>query len=268
MDRKEVHARLADFPLGGLRVFDHIGSTNDEALSWAAEGAPDFSLVVANEQTKGRGRNKRWWHTPPDAALAFSLILSPTVIPDPKFAPRLTALGALAVIEGLNRLTGLTAQIKWPNDVLLGGQKVAGILMEAVWLGEIAQNFVLGIGINIAPPSVPPPDRVAFPATSVETVYKRPVNRWILLRAILKAIHDLRPTIQSPAFLTAWEEHLAYRGVQVQVEQEGKTPFKGILQGLQDQGLLVLLTPNGTRQTFSAGEIRLRPGANPEDMPE
>ena len=260
MDEETLRSVLADLPLGGLRYFDQVGSTNDEALAWAAQGAPDFSLVVADEQTSGRGRQGRWWHTPPDAALAFSLVLAPSLAARKKNFPRLTALGALAVIEGLNHLTGLTGQIKWPNDVLLDGKKVAGILAESSWLGDSPQNFVLGIGINIAPEAVPPPNRISFPATSLETIFGQTVDRWALLRAVLQAVYSWRSAVHSPAFLTAWETSLAYRGAEVRIEQGGGS-FTGILHGLDSDGGLVLIGPDGALNSFAAGEVRLRPGA-------
>src|SRR5512141_2769024 len=115
MRRNELSAALAGLPLGGLRFFTTIGSTNDEALAWAAEGAPDQSLVVADEQTAGRGRAGRRWHTPPGAALAISLILRPTPV-ERTLPARTTGLAALAITQCCTAMN-LQASIKWPNDV-------------------------------------------------------------------------------------------------------------------------------------------------------
>src|SRR5512147_2557842 len=130
MDEKTLRASLRDMHLGELRFFPTLSSTNDEALAWAAQGAPDLSVVVADEQTAGRGREGRKWFTPPGAALAFSLLMRPVQQETPYF-PRVVGLAALSVLEAL-RAYGLQTQVKWPNDVLLEGRKVAGILVEAV----------------------------------------------------------------------------------------------------------------------------------------
>ena len=100
MDEAQVKAALRALPLSGLRVFATLGSTNDEALAWAASGAEDLSLVIADEQTAGRGRSNHHWYTPPGAALAFSLILRPTAY-EAAHATRFSGLGALAVADSL-----------------------------------------------------------------------------------------------------------------------------------------------------------------------
>src|SRR5512138_3442617 len=125
MNQNQLRKVLSKLPLGDVRYFDSIGSTNNEALAWATSGAKDLSLVIADEQTAGRGRLDRKWFTPKGTALAFSLILRPAAEDQP-FLMRIVGLAALAVADAL-RTRGLAAQIKWPNDVLLEGRKVAGI---------------------------------------------------------------------------------------------------------------------------------------------
>src|SRR5215207_7881393 len=134
MNQTELRKALSKLSLGDVRYFDSIGSTNNEALAWATRGAKDLSLVIADEQTAGRGRLDRKWFTPKGTALAFSLFLRPTVDEKPHLT-RIVGLAALAVAESL-RTRGLAAQIKWPNDILLMGHKVSGILVESVWSGE------------------------------------------------------------------------------------------------------------------------------------
>ncbi|MEO5887407.1 MAG: biotin--[acetyl-CoA-carboxylase] ligase, partial [Anaerolineales bacterium] len=122
MYQNELEKLLSNLPLGDIKYFDSIGSTNDEALAWAANDAKDLSLVIADEQTAGRGRLDRKWSTPPGTALAFSLILRPTVYEKPHLS-RAVGWAALAVADSL-WTRQLTPQIKWPNDVLLLGRKV------------------------------------------------------------------------------------------------------------------------------------------------
>ena len=256
MDQNELSAALAGLPLGGLRFFSTIGSTNDEALQWSAEGASDLSLVVADEQTAGRGRAGRRWHTPPGAALAFSLILRPW--PDEKSYPaRLTGLAALALVDCCRRM-GLEAQIKWPNDVLLRGRKTAGILVESTWGGNTLDAAVLGVGVNVVAAAVPPAELLSFPATCLEAALGRPVRRAELLRDILAALLAWRSRIGSDEFLGAWEASLAYRGGQVFVGQDEAEPLAGTLLGLERDGSL-RLAANDKPVVVHFGQIHLRP---------
>ncbi len=256
MNESETKAALAGLPLGGLRFFDTTGSTNDEALAWAASGGQDLSLVVADEQTAGRGRAGRKWHTPPGAALAFSLILRPSDV-ERTLPARVTGLAALALVQACQRL-GLKPQIKWPNDVLIGGRKVAGILAESVWAGSELDTTVVGAGVNVSEAAVPSEDRLLFPATSLERELGRPIERPALLRQILEALIEWRPKIGTPEFMEAWEKALAYRGEQVSVGRDEETPLDGKLLGLEADGSLRLLA-HDRPVTIHFGEIHLRP---------
>ncbi len=256
MDEAQLGAALAGLPLGGLRFFESIGSTNDEALRWAAEGARDLSLVVADEQTAGRGRSGRKWHTPAGSALAFSLVLRPSAV-ERTLPARITGLAALATIQCCEQL-GLHAQIKWPNDVLLGGRKVAGILVESAWTGNTLDAAVMGIGINVAPTALPPADQLSFPATSLEAELGRSLNRADTLREVLTSMVAWRARIGTAEFIQAWEDVLAFRGQQVAVGQDAGQPLNGTLLGLEPDGSLRLLAEN-MPTIVHFGEIHLRP---------
>ncbi len=257
MDEKAFRDALQDLPLGDLRYFERTGSTNDIALAWAAEGAPDFSLIIADEQTTGRGRAGRSWYTPPGAALAFSLILRPET--GEKASPSLyTGLGALGIVHALREHHALQAQIKWPNDLLLQGHKFAGILVEAVWLGEQIESLVVGIGVNVHAQSTPPPETVDFPATSLEEALQQRLDRARLLRNILSAILEWRARMDEPAFIQAWEDSLAYRGERVLVQQ-GPTTLSGHLLGLEADGALRLRSPQNAPLSVHFGDVHLRP---------
>ena len=175
MDPQKLVELLAGLPLGPLRYYSQCGSTNDEARRWLEGGGPDLALVIAETQTAGRGRLERRWYTPPESALAFSLVLrpgktSPGLDPDlpPEGTMHLTALGALAVCQALEEQYRLDAQIKWPNDVLVGGCKLAGILAESHWQGSELTGTILGIGINVTRSAIPPGVELSFPAASIE----------------------------------------------------------------------------------------------------
>ena len=257
MNHRSLSASLSGLPLGPLRYFDSVGSTNDEATRWADEGAPHLSLVVAGEQTSGKGRMGRRWHTSPGGAIAVSLVLRPDQL-GLISPPRTTGLGALAVCEALQENYGLESRIKWPNDVLVGDRKLSGVLVEANWLGEELQAVILGIGINVALDSVPPAGELDFPATSVEAEFGSPVDRWELLRNVLKALLAWLPHLDQARFLQAWQEQLAYRHEMVQMIRDGERPVEGRLLGLGDDGSLRLEAPSGVEVTFQTGEIHLR----------
>lgn len=253
MYEQELQTAVASLPLGGFRYFKTIGSTNDEALTWVTGGGRDLSLIVADEQTAGRGRSGRKWFTPPGVALAFSLILHPTAA-ERSHPARTTGLGALALTDAL-RTRGLAAQIKWPNDVLVNGRKAAGILVEAMWTGDSLDALVLGMGVNVSAASVPPADQVLFPATSIETELGRPVGRAELLGDILAKLIGWRARLGTEEFMQAWEEALAFRGEQIQIQGEAESPFTGKLLGLQADGSLRLSGADGRLHVIQIGEI-------------
>jgi BirA family biotin operon repressor/biotin-[acetyl-CoA-carboxylase] ligase len=257
MNEHELRKALADLPLGGLRYYERTGSTNDVALAWATEAAPDLTLVCADEQTAGRGRGRRRWFTPPGAALAFSLVLRPLPGEEDSL-PRFSGLGALAVTDVLAGMD-LDAEVKWPNDILLGRRKVCGILAEAVWIGNQPDAVVLGIGLNILPAAVPPEAYLSFPATSLEAELHLGVDRLDLLRRVLLALLAWRPRLTSEAFLYAWEERLAFRGEQVEVTVEGGQATRGTVEGLDRDGSLRLRSADGKVNSLQFGEVHLRP---------
>ena len=277
MDQHSLEQLLAGLPLGQLRYFASVGSTNDIAARWVQAGAAHHSLVVADEQTAGRGRLKRRWYTPPGAGLAFSLILRPEALPfdlsngsHPGLL-RLTALGALAVSETLNDALSpiLPAQIKWPNDVIATRRKLAGVLVELHWTGSQLAAAVLGIGINVTPLSVPPAEQLSFPATCVEAVIEQPIDRWEILPAVLKKLLSWESRLNTDEFMHAWRGRTAFRGEWVHVLTEsgatGAEPalLEGQIAGLEADGSLRLRLHSGETISIQFGEVRLRPIDSP-----
>ncbi len=253
-----LRAALHRLPLCAWRYWPTVGSTNDEALRWLDAGAPEGCLTLADEQTQGRGRGARRWWTPPGAALAFSLVVRPLPHEQPHL-PRFTAWAAVALAETLAHDYGLQPQVKWPNDVLLGGRKVAGVLAEARWEGEHLRGVVVGVGVNLAPQAVPPASALDFPATSVAHALGDSPPRWRLLAALLRRMMAWRFRLGSRAFLQAWEARLAYRGQMVYANGH-----LGRLHGLDNQGRLRLQLPSGAWLTLSALQGHLRPAPTKE----
>jgi BirA family biotin operon repressor/biotin-[acetyl-CoA-carboxylase] ligase len=267
MDAESLKNACADLSLGPIRYFDSIDSTNNEAARWLELEATHMSLVVADEQTAGRGRKGRTWFTPRGAALAFSLILTTPSHGRAKLTAqgltaRLTGLGALAVSMALSQDFNLFAQIKWPNDVLLEGKKVAGILTEAQWQGQDLRAVILGVGVNIYNSSIPPADNLILPATCVQTHLDRPVTRISILHAILARLQDWYQRLDQADFLNAWEQNLAYSGSWVNLfggEDQTNPVYTGQVIGLDSNGQLKLRDHLGQIKKVHSGEIRLRP---------
>jgi BirA family biotin operon repressor/biotin-[acetyl-CoA-carboxylase] ligase len=238
-------------PAGGfgqeLYVYASVDSTNTTAAHLAELGAMEGTLVVADHQRRGRGRGGSRWETPAGSAIAMSLVLRPAI----ENPLRWVGLGALAAAEALER-DGLAPQIKWPNDVLLGGRKVAGVLAEAVWEGDRVRYLVLGIGLNVSSGSLPA--EADFPATTVEEESARAVDRSRLVAGIVASLGGWYAALGSDEFLRAWQNRLAYLGKRVRVDRVGGS-IEGSLVGLGPGGEARLLDDEG-RETLCAGEAR------------
>ncbi len=259
MDLDELKHALAGLPLGEMRYYDTLDSTNLEAARWAEEKAGDLSLVIADEQTAGRGRDGRQWFTPPGAALACSLILRFSHADDPpRLLSRLTALGGLAVCDALIQDYALPAELKWPNDVLIRRRKTAGLLSEAHWQGDQLTAVILGIGVNVHPPAVPPLQKLLYPATCVSEEAGCSLDRLKLLHFILLRLLNRKKELESAQFLLDWENYLAFKGEWVQILEKNRT-LEGRLLGLNPDGSLRLAPRSGQVISIYAGDLRLRP---------
>jgi len=259
------HAEELLHYLSGLRfghpiyLYRTIGSTNDEAKLLADSGAPEGLLVIAEEQTAGRGRLGRTWITPLGQALAISLVLRPGHLPVDQ-ATQLTMLAGLAVCQAVEQVTGLQPQLKWPNDVLLSGKKVAGLLLETALRGDQLDYAVLGIGLNVN--FAPPPETVDFPATSLQAEARTELDRLLVLRALLERLAALYPEVGTPdqALYQAWSARLALVG-QAIVVRTADGDQSGVLEGVTPEGALLLKLAGGQTIKLLAGDVRLRPAS-------
>lgn len=241
-----------------IHYYPSTGSTNEDALRWAAQGAKDSSIVIADQQTSGRGRLGRKWVTKPGASLAFTLILKPTE-KEIGHLNLFSPLGALAVSKAIRQDCLVHSQVKWPNDVLVNGKKVCGILAETQWTQNNLNGLVLGIGINISSASIPKKTELLFPATCLESECKQTLDREKFLHTVLTEFFHLRLKVGSIEFFQLWEDQLAFKGEAVQIEIPNKQTVEGILSGIDVNGNLVLLVANGKKSIFSIGDIKLRP---------
>jgi BirA family biotin operon repressor/biotin-[acetyl-CoA-carboxylase] ligase len=230
-------------------------STNEEAERLARQGAPHGTLVLAEEQTAGRGRAGRHWWAAPGSALTFSLVLRPAESCR-KFGA-LNLLGALALAEALERI-GLCARIKWPNDVLLEGKKTSGVLVHITWHGTRIDSVVMGIGLNVRSAAVPRAELLDFPATCVETVLGSRVDRSALLLDVLRSVGQWWPRVEGHALLDACERRLAFLGEDVLVWGDDRS-WQGTLLGLRGDGSIRLRTAQGECTALGSKMASLRP---------
>lgn len=235
-----------------LLRYDSIGSTNDEAKALAHAGAAEGTLVWAGEQTEGRGRRGRLWLSPP-GNLYLSLIMRPAVAP--ARAAQLGFVAALALAEGVGALCGpnLDIRCKWPNDILVAGRKLAGILLES----EITDNdridfVVIGAGANLASR----PDGVEYPATSLTEQGFPGIGPGHLLQACVGRFDFWARIWRAEGFApirAAWLTRAAGLGAEIRVRLERTTVFGRFLD-LDESGSLVIDTAAGRRR-IAAGEV-------------
>ncbi len=250
-------AALDGLPAPAWRYYPRVGSTNDAAWAWAATGAAEGCFVVADAQTAGRGRSGRRWYTPPQRALAVSVVVRP--LPgEAAHLPRYAAWAALAMAEALAQWD-VPVALKWPNDLLLHDRKIGGALAETRWQGDTPWAAVLGVGVNLLRGSTPPSHAVDYPAGDVESLTGRALPRPQVTAAFWRRWAWWRPRLGSPAFVAAWQQRLAWRGQQVRVHTPQGETVEGVLHGLDPEGGLRLLTAAGPRVIRHAGTVRRAP---------
>jgi BirA family biotin operon repressor/biotin-[acetyl-CoA-carboxylase] ligase len=235
--------------------YAEVSSTNDVVATLADRGEPEGSVVIADAQSAGRGRHGRIWASPPGAGLYMSILMRPAA----HAVSLLTIAAGVAFADGIQAATGLQPQLKWPNDVYVGGRKLAGILAEAGTSKSGVQHVVLGCGINLMPAAYPPD--VAARATSIESELGRPIDRGLLLVECLAALHVRYRDLQSrasAAVIARWRDRaVSTLGRRVEWDVAGVTR-RGVAEDIDDTG--ALLVRDGTMRTrVISGEVRWLP---------
>lgn len=243
LDKETLAQVLGTHP---FRYYDQIASTNDEAVAWLKDGAPEGAIVIADEQLRGRGRLGRIWHTPKGVALAVSIVLKPL----PQQASHLSLLGAVAVAELCESLEIAQVGIKWPNDVQIGGKKVCGILPEAVWQEDKLLGVVLGIGVNV---HVSFDETLAQTAINLADATPQVLSRAGLIGRLLEKVLYWRSFLGDSLLLQAWQARLTTLGQQVRVGD-----VVGLAREVDVQGALWIETPQGKRERVIAGDIEIQ----------
>jgi BirA family biotin operon repressor/biotin-[acetyl-CoA-carboxylase] ligase len=226
-------------------------STNDDALAAAKSGAPHGALFGAETQTRGRGRRGSEWVSTPGAGLWFSILLRPTLTPE--VAPALSLCAGLAVRDAVATRVAANVQVKWPNDVLAGGRKLAGILIESQLSAAQLSSVIIGIGINVAQRAFPEP--IAGIATSLTLLQATDLSREALLADVLHGL-EARLTELSQggiaAISTALRPHDALLGQQLRIENA-----TGTGAGIDAAGQLLLQSPDGSIAPIVSGHVEI-----------
>ncbi len=259
LSAKNIRSALNTAWVGQLVVYHQsVGSTNDEAKELAEAGAPDGTLVIADHQMRGRGRLDRQWWSPPGLNLLFSLIFRPEFLA-PHQAQRLMMICSLALCDVVTKVTGLWATVKWPNDVLLGGRKLCGLLAELGLSSTRLDYAVVGMGINVnvdfAGDDAP---ALMTPATSLKIELGREISRMEVLAALLRRIEARYESLRAGALPhDEWQSRLNLLGQAVQVTMPHRV-LTGLATGVDADGALLVQQPDGKVERVLAGDVTLR----------
>ena len=238
-----------------IQSYDRVDSTNDLALQCGVDGAEEGTLILAESQTQGRGRHGRKWLAPPESSILASVILRHRLRADQVGLPNL--IGAVAIAAAINELTNLSARIKWPNDVLIQGKKVSGVLTELEYDRNRQPFFVMGFGVNVNTKRTELPEELRASATSLQIESNRKISRVALLQAILHRLEEnylyLKRNDTEP--IIAIVNRLSYHfGDWVQIQMAGGV-FRGRAEVIDRDGGLLLRDVNGNLRKFLVGEV-------------
>ena len=256
--REAIESKLATKWAGRtLYCLEEVDSTNRAARELAEKGAPHGTLVVANRQNAGRGRRGRIWQMEPGTGIAMSLLLRPSL--EPQKASMLTLVMGLAQAKALDRLFGLSAKIKWPNDLVIRGRKVSGTLTEMSAEMDYINYIVIGVGINVNQPAFP--EDIADRATSLMLEAGRSFPRAPLIAAVVERFEEdysrFLETNDLSGMREAYNELLVNVGRQVRVLEPGHE-YTALSSGINDRGELLVQREDGSREAVFAGEVSVR----------
>ncbi len=256
---EEIRNKLQTKILGqqGIVHLDQVDSTNNVAKQVAAQGCPEGLLVVAEEQTLGRGRLARGWFSPPGRGVWLSVVLRPPFAPQE--APKCTLMAAVATARAIRKVSGVACGIKWPNDILWQGRKLVGILTEMSAEMDAINYVVIGMGINVNIAQSDFPSELRDIGVSLATAAGHEVSRVDVLQALLVELEDVYAQVMREGFsplLAAWRELSVTLGQMVTVSGV-KEEFVGLAQDIDEDGALLVKTENGLRRVL-AGDVSIR----------
>jgi len=251
-----IQGELATKRLGTkFHYFEEIDSTNSHARRLAETGAPEGEVVIAERQFEGRGRLGRSWESPPYSNLYFSLLLRPALAP--VHAPQMTLMAAVALADTVAAFVVEPPAIKWPNDILLQGKKVAGILTESSCDAKHIEFVILGIGVNLNFPRERMPETIRDRATSLMEVGGKTFSRENFLRRLIQDLDRCYGILEDfgfDAIAPRWEAYFALRGRRVRVEMVDEV-ISGTATGIDGDGALLLEAEDGVLRRVLAGDV-------------
>lgn len=258
LNEAEIRAALTTKWLGHpVKFLEEIDSTNNEVRRMAEQGAPSGTLAVAEIQTAGKGRRGRSWSSPKGSGIWHSFLLRPDFAPT--YASMLTLLTAMAVQKAVKDATGLESQIKWPNDIVVNGKKVCGILTEMSTEEDAIRYVVVGIGINANTPEFP--EEIRTTATSLALELGHPVRRTELINGVMCAFEEyyriFQETLDLSQLKKLYNQELVNVGRKVKVLAPGGD-YTGISKGINDTGELIVELADGTIREVNSGEVSVR----------
>lgn len=254
----EIEARLTTRRLGrSIAYFRRLESTNNEAKRLAVAGCPEGQIVVAEEQSVGRGRLARGWFSPFARGIWFTIVLRPPFAPPD--APKCTLLAAVAVCRAIRRASGVACGIKWPNDILFESKKLVGILTEMSAEMDAINHIVIGIGINVNIAADGFPDDLKELATSLAIAAGRPLTRLDIFLAVLEELERVYDLALAQGFgpvLAEWRALSVTLGRTVDVLAPGRR-FSGLARDIDADGALLVETAGGLEKVL-AGDVSIR----------
>ena len=259
LSSEEVREKLSSAIIGQrLICLSETTSTNTFAFRLAEEGASEGTVIIADTQSGGKGRMGRVWSSPPGINLYCSVVLRPTV--KPYQAPQLTFLSAVAVARAIEMTTALKAEIKWPNDVLIRGRKVAGLLNEMSAETDGINFVILGIGVNLNMSAVQLPTELRTPATSLLMEQGRPVSRAQFAATMLNELDCLYADFLQHGFgpvREEWQQRCNAHGCEISVSDGGAETMRGMFAGIDSDGALLIRLPDGAETRILSGDVRV-----------
>ena len=242
---------------GDIYFYHEIGSTNDECKKLAEEGAKHGTLVVAEKQTKGKGRRGRSWESPKGTGIWMTLLLRPDI--EPYNSSGLTLVTAMAINKAVQEITGLDAKIKWPNDIVVNGKKVTGILTEMSAQPEMINYIVIGIGINVNTEEFP--EDIAKTASSLKIESGKTIKRSSIIALFGKYFEQYYAkyikTQDMSLLIDEYNKELINVDRQIKVLAK-ENSYTGIAKGINRHGELIVETENKELKNVVAGEVSVR----------
>jgi BirA family biotin operon repressor/biotin-[acetyl-CoA-carboxylase] ligase len=240
-----------------IYYYPEIGSTNDEAYRLGMEGTPEGTVVIADCQTKGKGRVQRVWHSPAGTNIYTSIILRPQI--KTAAAPQISLVAGVVVAELLEQFCPDHVELKWPNDVLVNGKKICGILAQMKTAADQVDFVVIGIGINVNIRQNQFPADICDIATSLSAETKREILREDLIISLYENFAKWYKKLLQDGFASIKEQWLSYAAIigrNVQVSYFNET-LTGKVLGIDDSGALILLDSHGKTISVTAGDATI-----------